>query len=621
MNQLIPIRLSHLLRHCSVGAIVRGPDAMMTVMDTRHWTDQNGEDAGRPLRYVERVRAALEIDQELREPPVAREGAYRQVDGVCIPARKFPGWGICPHCGLLHFLPALRGRGGFPRCQEADSRKCPSHPRLEQVTYVLVHEDGHMDDVPWHFLAHIQAGGESRCRRDTQQHYLRLLSDKEDKSRQTLYCARCNAKTSFNPFNLKQTIKSMRRQPWLGESVALENPPEILRVNQIQIHFPLTRNALVIPPESRIRKGTVVDRLYTSVEKRRMVESCRTALQWKSAVRRIATEFKCDTEAVKEAWRQIRDGYPLFGEALNLTPGQLREDEYRALIEAIPDVTDDEDFVTRHHTEEWQRLSEEFGGETTENVFLRAIDRLVAVNRLKEIMVFEGFSRVNPGRQTVVRPDVTGESEWLPAIELFGEGLFLTLDLDRLEAWEKTPRVVDRADVLQKRYEKAPIFFADEPIRVTPRFLLLHTFAHLLIRQLEADGGYPAASLKERIYCGGGALNMAGILVYVAVPDAVGSLGGIMELADPRRFLLLATAAVSRAKWCSLDPVCSEHEGQGLYLLNRAACHACLLIPEPSCDYRNTLLDRMLIKGDTQRGVPPFFDAAPVVRGEFDGET
>jgi hypothetical protein len=132
---------------------------------------------------------------------------------------------------------------------------------------------------------------------------------------------------------------------------------------------------------------------------------------------------------------------------------------------------------------------------------------------------------------------------------------------------------------------------------VSPRFILLHTLAHLLIRQLEAVAGYPAASLKERIYSKSGKNPMGGILVYVAVPDIEGSLGGLSELAAPKRFLRLLTQVFGHAQWCSLDPVCSEHEGQGPGYLNRAACHACALIPEPSCAYGNALLDRGLIKG------------------------
>ena len=146
-------------------------------------------------------------------------------------------------------------------------------------------------------------------------------------------------------------------------------------------------------------------------------------------------------------------------------------------------------------------------------------------------------------------------------------------------------------------------------VEVTPRFLLCHTLAHLVIRQLDAEAGYPAASLKERIYCATGRKPMAGILIYVAVPDEEGSLGGLMELAKPKRFLRLLTGAFEAATWCSLDPVCAEQEGHGPDLLNRAACHACALVPETSCAYGNVLLDRVFVKGASP-DVPAFLDVA-----------
>ena len=83
---------------------------------------------------------------------------------------------------------------------------------------------------------------------------------------------------------------------------------------------------------------------------------------------------------------------------------------------------------------------------------------------------------------------------------------------------------------------------------VTPRFLLLHTLAHLIIRQLETEAGYPAASLKERIYCEVGHRPMAGILIYVAVPDEVGSLGGLGEMALPSRFLAYSDRCLARCR-------------------------------------------------------------------------
>ena len=102
---------------------------------------------------------------------------------------------------------------------------------------------------------------------------------------------------------------------------------------------------------------------------------------------------------------------------------------------------------------------------------------------------------------------------------------------------------------------------------------------------------------------------MAGILIYVAVPDEEGSLGGLMELAKPERFLRLLTRAFEAAAWCSLDPVCVEQEGHGPDLLNRAACHACALVPETSCAHGNVLLDRVFVKGAAP-GMPAFLDCA-----------
>jgi hypothetical protein len=131
--------------------------------------------------------------------------------------------------------------------------------------------------------------------------------------------------------------------------------------------------------------------------------------------------------------------------------------------------------------------------------------------------------------------------------------------------------------------------------------MLLYTLSHLLMRQIESEGGYPAASLIERIYCASAPEPMAGILIHVAVPDIAGSLGGLAELSEPRRFLGILIRALEHSRWCSLDPVCSEHEGQGPGLLNRAACHACALVPEPACEYGNTLAGI----ADSSRTMPP----------------
>ncbi len=67
----------------------------------------------------------------------------------------------------------------------------------------------------------------------------------------------------------------------------------------------------------------------------------------------------------------------------------------------------------------------------------------------------------------------------------------------------------------------------------------------------------------------------------------------------------MLASVFDHADWCSLDPVCAEHEGQGPSQLNRAACHACALVPEPSCQFGNLLLDRVFVAGDLGGTIQP----------------
>jgi hypothetical protein len=606
-NELIPVRLSHLLGDCSVGAIVRGPNYLMTVKDIREWTDKNGTLAGEPIRYVDGVRSALGIVQELREPPVAKELDTGWVEGICVPAQRFPSWMRCPFCNLLHYQP-WKGQpaGEQPRCQGGDPKKCPKKPILEQAPWVLIHAEGHMADVPWHFLAHRELKPtQNQCRSDWNEPYL-YLTDQGASSRQ-LRCVRCNAKTIFD-HGLRVRYGKAHQQPWIwDEAETVEDWAAVLEINDARVHAPQTCSALVIPPESRVCKGSVVDRLYASSQKLKQIEQARTPLARKGALSLIADDLRCSFQQIEEALLEIGKGYPLYEQ--NITQGILLESEYQALLDEMPDVKDDEDFVPRHHTRAWKALTGTLPNGTNLGKIIKAVSHLIAVNRLKEIMVLRGFKRLGQ-ENPLVPPDIVGKSDWLPALELYGEGVFFSLDETPLKRWEALPVLQERAENIQKRYARfqQPRESPSAETIVTPRFLLLHTLAHLLIRQLETQAGYPAASLKERIYCTAGTLPMSGILIYVAVHDVVGSLGGLAELATPKRFLPLLSSVFDHAERCSLDPVCSEHGGQGPSLLNRAACHACALIPEPSCTYGNVLLDRAFIKGDFATDIPAFLN-------------
>lgn len=131
------------------------------------------------------------------------------------------------------------------------------------------------------------------------------------------------------------------------------------------------------------------------------------------------------------------------------------------------------------------------------------------------------------------------------------------------------------------------------------RFILVHSFAHMLLHQVALDCGYSVASLKERVYARGLETGdpMAGVLVFTADSDSEGTLGGLVALGDPATLGRLVTEGLQRASLCSGDPLCAEHHAdvERGSSLHGAACHSCLFLPEIPCNHGNRSLDRAVL--------------------------
>ena len=611
------VRLSDLLRYCSVGAIVRTQESVIVVDDIRRWIHSGDNLRNREIRHVNRVCEALGIaNMMLCTPPYVTEQGNGGAAHGWIPASKFPKWTRCLKCGLMHWEPWREKRSNNGFCGGTEAKTATGDicdGELEQVPWVLVHEEGYLADVPWHDLAHNNSSDtkQSECKPDWTKPYLKMEMSRTGIG-QSVFCSRCQCRSSDRLPLRFYFPRTYWQQPWINkhpDSVPKE-PAWILQINDARVHSASNRTALVIPPESRVRRGTVTDRLYKDSNSQEKIRNAKNNLARKGTVRRIADGYDCDPSEIEKAMSDLEKGYPLYGQ--KITSGDLFTDEYEVLVREIHDFKEDEDFVTKHWTRDWEALGQGFESGVPRRV-VSIVSNLVAVNKLKEIMVLKGFRRA--GGKELVPPDIIGMSHWLPALELYGEGVFFTLDKAILQRWESGgDGLWERADVFSKRFARKE-FSSEFGIEVSPRFLLCHTLAHLMIRQLDAVAGYPAASLKERIYCVDG--KEPGILIYVAVADEEGSLGGLVEMAKPERFLRLLTSVFEAATWCSSDPVCSEQDGQGPDLLNRAACHACALVPEPSCPYGNILLDRIFINGD----VPHFHGLLDCAEGLTDAKT
>jgi hypothetical protein len=252
--------------------------------------------------------------------------------------------------------------------------------------------------------------------------------------------------------------------------------------------------------------------------------------------------------------------------------------------------------------------------------FSQYFANVTLVHKLRETRALTGFTRVfaDTDRDLDYLQGMLRLSEpvekWLPAYTVFGEGIFLTLNEQYLRQWEAQPGIQDRVEALMVRYRGLRQARHLRERHLGPRFVLLHTLAHLLINRLTFECGYSSAALRERLYVSDSPTTpMAGILIYTAAGDADGTLGGLVRMGKAERLEPLLKRALSSARWCSADPVCMEmgqSGGQGPDSLNLAACHGCSLVPETACEEFNRLLDRGVVIGPFDNPAIGFFKIA-----------
>lgn len=254
------------------------------------------------------------------------------------------------------------------------------------------------------------------------------------------------------------------------------------------------------------------------------------------------------------------------------------------------------------------------------------LEGIVAVHRLKAVTCLYGFTRLEPAPTIAdemldeVNIAVDGAplaeaADWLPAMEQTGEGVFFTIRPAVVREWLQRKPVVDRAKVLMrgaKHYQDR--HNVKQPFKGMP-YVLLHSLSHALMEEISLDCGYPLSSLKERVYAftgnGSDRPDRFGILIYTASAGAQGTLGGLTEVAA--RIPQLIHNCLERLRLCSNDPVCADHDpsvvGDERSLIG-AACHACALVPETSCESRNNFLDRTLLIDTVAGNDAHFFGGA-----------
>ena len=558
---------------------------------TRTWPSENRIN-------LQRLERSLGVDH-FRSPPFA-PNHYQANDFQKLGFKRFPSWHFCPRksCRKMKRLrPSDEVEGEAPKCPSCKSKLVP-------MRFVTVCEHGHLDDVDWAYWLHSQHR-EVNCTTREQLKFVQRTNRGTGLDALFLECGACNKSRSLGHITdenqmKKIGVKCRGSHPWHPQGEECRAIPQVVQRGASNVYFPKVVSALDIPALdgavdqseliNNIRNNTQFEMLRQFFESSDAEGDIFENPMCKILLDRICLEEGCEQELVISILTEQEDE-PEVADA-KYDQDVLLRDEWKILTGEQAD------------TRNFKKLDHVRGGivEDADNLVrscFQLIDRLSVVTRVREVRALSGFERYKTTGDHVFSMKLEAK-HWMPALEVFGEGIFFTLNEQSLQAWAKKNKefIAPRLAVAVDSWAENSLgSFLPEP---TARFILLHTISHLLMRQIVFECGYSSSSLRERIYSSVGDENngpMAGILIYTADSDSEGALGGLVDQGRVDRFVSNLTSALVGAEWCSNDPICSEIEGQGLAGLNRAACHACALTTETSCVYGNALLDRTLLLG------------------------
>lgn len=549
--------------------------------------------------------------------------------GLTVPVARFPRYHLCPYCKKLEKTSLYRV--GKNRCNEHG----PNGPVMTQVPFVSFCKEGHLDDFPFNEWVHRHAT--PVCRGN-----LRLNARGTGLEKQVVSCDGCGKSRTMKNATRSYTDGSTFLQnnllesglfnchgsmPWLGDET--EVCGAALRGGLRgggNIYFPVVESSIFLPAES----GDYREILDSVVEKNQNLH----ATFYNSAT--VFNLPHIDFEAIKHMLQNAR----VVDSVINQYSPEDWEKAYAVFFDrysgAGVDAADEPLTTSSTDTypsgdDEWRYPEFQRLRATSNSPYLRsrdpglhpslkpALGSVRAIDALKETRVLRGFTRGNTQETLTLergkkRLRKSGNTEdWLPAYVVQGEGIFIEFNTERLREWESRPEVQQRVQQMHNNIRKAssPQFPAPSPR--SARYVMIHTFSHLLMNQLVFECGYSTASIRERLFVSNEPeTEMAGLLIYTAAGDSDGTLGGLVGMSDHERFKSTVLSALDDARWCSVDPVCMEAgiAGQGPGSCNMAACHSCALVPETSCEQFNRFLDRALVIGSIEDSGLSYFENA-----------
>ena len=610
------LRPSQILTTFGIGSIVDLPHISVMVMGLEDWPNSDYREITEE-RLLASVRSTLRGQvNALRSPPIVpdtdRLNPFEEQSYIGVPVAPFPRWMLCPRPGCRRLAPLSSNqfklkpdpyRPDRVRYVHENCRYPGKLPTAVPARFVVACKNGHLDDFPWVNFVH---GGPP-----DHPYKLQLLEMGASGEAADIYvrCETCEkSRPMSDAFKLHNSdLPACRaRRPHLrdfedGGCKDDENQP--IRVRALlqgasNAWFPVMLSALSVPQSSNLLKQLVTDHwsdLY-DLEGEADIAKMRR--------RNLLRDFSGVSDA--ELWAAIQEKQAEGETATGSDVDDLKTPEWLVFI----------DPAHAQRTRDF-RLREV----RSPRRFAKYFEKVVLAERLREVRALVGFTRIeSPGdyenpaefpeaqRMKIAR----GNPSWVPANEIRGEGIFFQFSETEIQNWlGRVQRLHVEFFNAHKQWRKDRGLQPPEDFYPGLRYVLLHSFAHALIRQLSLECGYTAASLRERIYSrnpGTARPEMAGVLIYTAAPDSEGTLGGLVSLGEPGILERHLNQAMDCMRLCSSDPLCAEHHpGKEGTSLHGASCHACLFAPETSCERGNKYLDRTVLVPTVDRDEFAFF--------------
>lgn len=608
------VRPSQLLFTYGVGAIIDLPRLSVIVTGLEDWP--TNPQYVQPIvedRLLTAVRYQLPTVKKLLAPPVVANNGmpvdpFDSLSKIGVPVATFPRWMVCPMCRLLAPLksglfklkeePYRPDRTGY-RHENCNKGK---NPDVVPARFLVACENGHLDDFPWVHFVHEGEPCDSPILRLDEYGPSGEARDLE------VRCDTCGKRRrmaeAFGKKNREKMPFCNARRPHLRDydSEPCGHRMRTLTLGASNTWFPVVYSTVAIPVDSG--------------ELPQLVDAHWALLQ--NVTAQVVIGFLRSSGQLGELAAYSDDE---LWSAIEL---RRRQDAGEAPPpDSRPDLKAPEWAVFTNYNPQLNGDDFRLRPVTPPAPYQSWLERIMLVERLREVRAMVGFTRLDavgeltdPDLSVFIEPAplVRGAAGWVPASEVRGEGIFIQFNEAKIAAWEGETAVRERAAEFIEAHKKwRAVRFIEPPEEGFPgmRYILIHSFAHALMRQLALESGYAAASIRERIYArppqreGG---PMAGLLIYTAAPDSEGTLGGLVSLGQPDVLARHIAQALEAMRLCASDPLCAEHPPSRTgRTLHAAACHACLFAPETSCERGNKYLDRSLLATTVEYNDMAFF--------------